>query len=300
MEGEHYYHMFANGDDAKNFITSELDFKKAFNRFAVCSFLTSASVLSFSVEDTHPHALLYGMYSQCIAFKEMYESMSVRSIARSRGSAKDVNLHCEIYEISDEHYLMNVGAYTIVQAIKDVKAVMPYDYLYGTGALYFRSRYSVLPWLIDDNGNVCTPVPLASLTLQERCSLCGTRARMPEEWTTCNGFILPTCFVDVTRFEEIYRTHNCFRVFLSSRKAMDVDLMAKMSEVRGVVIDDLEARKLCMESCQRLFRRNSTTHLNAQERIMLSRHIRQKYHLSFRQLASLVHVPEDELRKYVK
>lgn len=135
---------------------------------------------------------------------------------------------------------------------------MPYDYLYGTGALYFRSRYSVLPWLIDDNGNVCTPVPLASLTLQERCSLCGTRARMPEEWTTCNGFILPTCFVDVTRFEEIYRTHNCFRVFLSSRKAMDVDLMAKMSEVRGVMSETVSKKFHHSSQCSGAYHAFST------------------------------------------
>ena len=46
MEKEHYYHMFANGDDAKNFITDESEFKAAFNRFALCQYLTGAVALS--------------------------------------------------------------------------------------------------------------------------------------------------------------------------------------------------------------------------------------------------------------
>ena len=73
--------MFANGDDAKNFITSEQEFKLAFNRFGVCAYLTGATVVSFSVEDTHPHALLWGTRPACTKFKEMYENLSIKSIA---------------------------------------------------------------------------------------------------------------------------------------------------------------------------------------------------------------------------
>ena len=297
---EHYYHMFANGDDAKNFITSQQEFKSSFNRFGVCSFLSGAVVVSFSEEETHPHGLLWGTYAQCLKFAQTYETMSVRSIAKRRGSAKDVNFHLELEEITDESYLMNVATYTIVQPTKDGKAVMPYDYEYGTGPLYFRNPKTVLPWLIDDDGNICTPVPLGSLTLRQRREICGTRTPMPDEWLVCNGFILPTSFVDIKRFESIYRTHNCYRAFLCSKKSQDEAILNRMSAIRGVVIDDLEARKLCAESCIQLFGRTATTHLTAQERIVLARHLRNQYRLSFRQLSKLVHVPESELRKYVK
>lgn len=123
-----YYHLFANGDDAKDFITTENEFKSAFNRFAVCSYLSGATVVSASVEDSHPHSLLWGYQHQCESFKNFYEKISRRSIVQRRGSLDGVRLNCQIYEITDNQYLKAVGTYTIVQATKDGKAVMPYDY----------------------------------------------------------------------------------------------------------------------------------------------------------------------------
>lgn len=300
METKSFYHLFSNGEDARNFITNEKEMKLAFNRFAVCSFLTGAIVVSDSVEDTHPHALLWGTYSQCYEFKILYESLSIRSIAKRRGSAKDVSLECELYEITDEQYLMNVATYTIVQATKDGKPVMPYDYKYGTGALYFRSKNAVLPWLIDDDGNLLKPVPLGSMTEKARREICGTRFKLPDEWLVCDGFILPSNYVDIKRFERIYRTHNCFRAFMCSKKSQDEAILKKMSDIRGVVIEDIEARRLCAETCLELFSKKTTAHLTTQERILLAQTLRKRYRLSHRQLSGLIHIPEAELRKYVK
>lgn len=104
---EKYFHLFANGDDARNFITSENDFKAAFNRIAICSFLTEAVVLSASVEDTHPHILLRGTAEQCQRFKNLYEKMSLKYIVSTRGTSDGVVLIAELYEIRDIQYLRN-------------------------------------------------------------------------------------------------------------------------------------------------------------------------------------------------
>ena len=300
MEKEHYYHMFANGDDAKNFITDEKEFKAAFNRFALCQYLTGATVLSFSIEDTHPHSLLYGSYQRCRAFADMYVDLSIRSVVQKRGSKDGLILSCEILQIDDEQYLKNVGTYTITQATKDGKAVMPYDYLYGTGALYFRSRNAILPWMIDDSGHQIEPVKLGSLPVMEQRRLSGSRICLPPDYLVCNGFVLPTNYVDVRHFESIYRTHNCFRAYMSSGKARDEEILRRMSEWRGVVIEDIQARELCRESCQQLFGKQTTRHLSTTERISLAQNMRKLYKISYRQLSSLVGIPELELRKYVK
>lgn len=300
METEHYYHMFANGDDAKDFITSEEDFISAFNRVAVCAHLTGVTVLGFSVEDSHSHKLLKGTLEKCNEFKDRYERLSVRHIAKTRGSAEGVNIHYELCEVDEESYLMHVGTYVICQPTKDGKPVLPEHYRYSTAALYFRGKYSILPWLIDDNEDQCRPVTLGSLTIRERQKICGTKATLPDEWLVCNGFILPTNYVNVRMFEGIYRTPNCFRVFSCSTRKQDEVILSRMSEVRGVNIADLEARQLCREACAELFGRSTTRHLTAQQRISLAQHLRRKYHLAYRQLDFLVHVPQSELRKYVR
>ena len=300
MKTEHYYHMFANGDDAKNFITSEREFKAAFNRVGLCAFITGVIVVAFSIEDSHPHILLWGTYEDCLKFKMLYESMSIRCIARRRGSADGVVLHCELYEVTDESYLKNVATYTIVQATKDGKAVMPYDYLYGTGALYFRNEFSVLPWLIDNFGKVTEPVKFGSLKDKEKSEYCWSKTYVPDEWLVCNGFILPTNYVDIRRFESIYRTHNCFRAFLSSGKNSDAPIAAKMAEIRGVQIEDLEARRICETVSFDLFSKRTARHLNTEERLQLAQTLRSRYHLAHRQLSFLTYIPESELRKYIR
>lgn len=77
---KHYYHLYSNGNDAKNFIITEGDFVAAFNRIGLCCCLSGVSILSFSIEDTHIHALLYGTSDECNHFKRLFEEKSLRSI----------------------------------------------------------------------------------------------------------------------------------------------------------------------------------------------------------------------------
>lgn len=300
MIENNYYHMFANGADAKNFIISESDFVAAFNRIGVCAYSCNVTVVAASVEDTHPHVLLYGGFEQCKIFKSMYESMSLRYIGRRRDSSYAVKLKCELLKIEDDAYLKNVAAYTIVQATKDGKAIMPYDYLYGTGALYFRSPHTVLPWLVDAQGNILKPVRFAELTMKARRAICCSRVFVPDDWIVCNGIILPTNYVDINRFERIFKTHNCFRAFLCSGKKNDAMVLNAMAEARGLAMDDLEARTVCASLCKQKYGVQSSKFLNMQERLLLAQDLRSQYHLGYRQIAFLSRLPEFELKKYVR
>lgn len=295
-----YYHMFANGDDAKNFITSVQDFVAAFNRIGICAYSSKVTVVAASVEDTHPHILLFGSKDDCIVFMHLYESMSIRYIAHSRGSSLDVKLKCELLEISDDTYLKNVAAYTIVQATKDGKAIMPYDYLYGTGSLYFRSPHSVLPWLVDEEGNIHKPKDFGTLTVKEKRAICCSRTMIPDDWKICNGFILPTNYVDIKCFEGIYKSHNCFRAFMCAGKNNDVMLLNAMAEARGLAMDDLEARSICEYVCKHKFGVRSSKTLNMNERLLLAQDLRTQYHLGFRQLSLLTKLTESDLKKYIR
>lgn len=296
---KHYYHLFSNGEDAKNFIITTDDFVAAFNRIALCCFLSKAVVLSFSIEDTHIHALLYGTWDECNRFKRLFEENSLRSIVAKRGTSDGVHLHCELDEITDENYLMNVAIYTIIQATKDGKAVMPYDYRFGTGALYFRNEYTVMPWLLDKSGRIEEPSCFGQLSAREKRRICGSRENIPDSWLVCNGFILPMNYVDVARYESIFRTHNCFRVFMSSGKEKSKIVQERMAYVSGVTVEDLEARELCESTCLELFGRKGIRHITPQQRLTLARELRRRYHLSYRQLSALTRLPETELRTYV-
>lgn len=295
-----HFHFFANGDDAKDFIVSELDFKAALNRVAVSAQLSGATVLAASIEDTHPHVLLWAGEEQAHMFLRTYEDLSIRYISRHRGSSRGVTLHCELCEIHDESYLMNAASYVIVQATKDGKAILPYDYLYGTGALYFRKPGTILPWDHDYNGHLYPQTELGSLPVRTQWSICNTKIPMPANWIVVNGIIHPKSYVDIGAYEHIFKTHNCFRAFMSSGKNRDEAVRHTMSSIRGVTLDDIEARGLCQAKCVELFAKTTTKHLTTDQRLNLAMEMRRQYALSFRQLAALTKLPETEIRKYVR
>lgn len=299
---QEYFHLCANGADSRNFIIREEDYLAAFNLVGVCAANTDVVVVSFSIEDSHPHVLLWGTLKHCSEFKALYETQYVHYAAATRPGGADIVLHCELYSIGDDvDYLQNVAVYTIIQATKDGKAVMPYDYRWGTGSMVFRKSYFIPVWQFDDRGAVCQPVTFGSLGTRSRRALLHTRSlSIPDHWLVCNGVILPSNYVDVTRFESIYRTHNRFRVYLSSPRKREEMMLARMVEERGVSLEDLEARKACGDICKQLFGTRDPRRLDTRRRIQLAQRLRSQLRLTFRQLATLVRLPETEVRSFVR
>ena len=297
-----YFHVCANGADSRNFIISEDDYYTAFNYFGVCAANTEVEVVSFSIEDSHPHALLWGTRLECSRYTVLYESLYTHYAAATRNGGADLVLRCELYPIGDDmDYLRNVAVYTIIQPTKDGKSVMPYDYLWGTGSLYFRNGFYTPVWYFDKEGTIRQPVSFISLGAREKRTLLHTRNYMiPDDWLVCNGFILPENYVNIERFESIYITFNRFRVFLSSPKSREEVMLAKMAEERGVMMEDMEARRACGDCCKRMFGTRDPRRLDPRNRLSLAQQLRRQLRLTYRQLATLVRLPETEIRAFVR
>ena len=296
-----FFHVCAKGADSRNFVISKADYFAAFNLIGVCAANTEAVVVSFSIEDSHPHILLWGTKVECSRFKVLFETCYTHYAAATRKGGSDLFLRCELYPIGDDlDYLRNVAVYTIIQATKDGKSVMPYDYPWGTGSMYFRNGYYTPVWLFDKEGSIRQPVSIGSLGTRVKRTLLHTRIlSVPDEWLVCNGFILPYNYIDVERFESIYGTFNRFRVFLSSPRSREETMLARMSEFRGVMMEDLEARTVCGDCCKQLFGTRDPRKLDPRDRISLAQQLRKQFKLTFRQLATLVRLPETEIRTFV-
>ena len=217
MNRKEFFHLCANGAEVRNFIICRNDYAAAFNLIGVCAANIDVMVVSFSLEDSHPHILLYGTYGACVAFKNLYEQL----------------------------YLRHAAIYTIIQATKDGKPVMPYDYPWGTGSMYFRSGYYTPVWYFDTEGRIQEPV-------------------------------------------------------LFSPKKREEEMLSRMSDYRGIALEDQEARNICGEVCKQLYGIRDPRRLKGGQRLELARELRHRHHLTFRQLSLLVRLPESEIRFYVR
>ncbi len=300
MNKRHYFHLCSDGSLSRSFILSRKDFMAAINIVALCAANSSVIVLAFALEDTHPHFLLYGTFEECFAFKQLFESIYIRYAANTRQGGADLILDIEMYPADgDLRQLRSVAAYVVYQPTKDGKQVMPFDYLWGSGPMYFRSRQSVLPWLVKDDGTIAQAVSFGSLPVDEQRSVCHSRKfAFPDSWQVANGIVLPTNYVDVARFEAIFQTTNCYRVFLSGSSKRDEDIVMEIAQARGVTIEDSEARALCSDKCKDLFGIRDVRRLPTTDRLELARKLRREHNMTARQLASVVRLPEGEIRRF--
>lgn len=293
-----FYHLTGDGAVIKHFIDGDIDYRSAFNLIAVCAFHAGVVVLAFCLEDTHPHILLYGTYDACLKFKLLFESSYLHHVARTRSSSAGMNLDLDLIVISDNDHLMNAGTYTIVQPTKDGKNIMPYDYRWGTGSMYFRPKHHSSIWCLDEDGIYQKPVPAKEVGARQLRAICCSRMTIPGDWLICNGLILPDNYVDVTLYESIYRTANCFRTFLSAGRKQQQEIQQQLAAYRGVAFEDAEAKELCGDCCQQLFGFRDVRRLNSQQRLNLAQQLWRQFRLSRRQLATLVRLPYMEICKY--
>lgn len=302
MSQKQFYHICAKGTDARNFILCTDDSYAAFNLIGVCAANSRAIVVSFSIEDSHPHILLWGTYDDCLAFMLMFDNLYRHHAAATRIRDTELYLHCELYPIGDdEDYLRNVAVYTIIQPTKDGKPVMYYDYRWGTGSMYFRSGYYTPVWYFDQEGTLRKPERFGDQdAVMKRLLLHSRSLTVPDDWLVCNGFILPVNYIDVPRFENIYQTHNRFRVWTSSPKKREEEMNLRMAEYRGVAFEDLEARKRCGDICKQLYGTRDPRRLSGTQRIAVAQQLRHQFRLTFRQLSTLVRLPEPEIRAHVR
>ena len=298
-----FYHITANGADARHFITCDAEYYAAFNLIGVCAANSpGVIVVSFSIEDSHPHILVWGTRENCALFKDRFENLYRHYVAATRKGGADLVFHCELYPIGDdESYLLNVAVYTIIQPTKDGKPVMYHDYRWGTGSMYFRSGFYTPVWYFDETGIIRQPERFGDQDALTKRNLLHSRLwSIPDDWLVCNGFILPSNYIDVSRFESIYGTHNRFRVFLSSPRKREEEMLRRMSEQRGVMLEDLEARKVCGDVCKKMYGTRDPRRLDATQRIALAQELRRQYRMTFRQLATVVRLPETEIQAYVR
>ena len=290
-----YYHFYSEGNLAAELFLSKSDYVAALNRMAVCAArFPGVVVVAFTFEDTHVHFLLFCLEEEGKAFCDLFKRLTMIYLSNTRGG-KPADLHVlfDVEEIEDESYLKRVGAYVAIQPTKDGKGIMPYDYPWGSAPLYFRGEKAVPVWCVDRHGIVRNAIRIGEMSYREKRRQLKTSVRLPDDWLFCNGMVLPSNYVDVSRFEQIYKTHNAYRAFMS--RSSDSEMIQQTASVRGVSLPDREMRDACRTLCREIYGVRDVRTLDSARRLDLARHLRRRYLISNKQLSRIVHVPTDEI-----
>ena len=296
-----FFHLFSNGEDAADFVLDEKDCTATVNRIAIVAHRTGVVIVAYDVESTHLHVLIYAIEEKADAFRFELQRDTRLYITLTRGTNVGAVFNLSMYRIDDEKYLHTAATYVICQATKEGRRIMPYDYRWCTAPLYFRSGINDRLWRVGADGTDRPVIKMKDISCRNRRDLFRTRdTNIPEDWEVCEGMILPSSFVDIQMFENIFRTHNAFRVFMASSRDGDRVVISKMADTRGVSLEEDEARKVCASLCKQIFGKSNPRLLKTGERIHLAQEMRKRYNVGYSQLARRVCLPESEIRKYIK
>jgi len=291
MEG--LFHIFSDGSKSADLFIGEKEFKDAVNRLAISAYISGVKTIAFSLQDTHVHLLAYGELDGIINFIHQFKKRTNDYLTRFRH--RNTGLSFSFLEVTDDDYAKNVASYVICQATKDGKKTLPIDYKWSSAALYFRTEDINANWTKDGKIFNIGSTPHRNIKPLFHCNV-----KLPGNWQFCNGMILPSSFIDIDRFESIFRTHNCYRVFCGGGSGRDNVIADKMYNCFGANYEEAEAREFAANCCRRLFGHRNIRTLDVRQRIELARIIRKEHHLGYSQLSRRVYLPESEVRRYVK
>jgi len=293
------YHIYSNGADSTDLFVCESDMDAAMNRIAVSAVISGISVMGFCIQDTHIHLLVKGIMDKVCHFAKEYQRRTRDYISRFTDNVIN-DFRLDVLPVTDLDYAKQVGAYVICQATKDGKNVLPQDYRWSSASLYFRQVRNDLLWINDVSGLPGKIYSMGELSKNYQRKTFHVSNRLPDNLCVCNGIILPSSFVHYNEFEQLYKTHNAFRVFCGSSSAKDREIMQKMSEFSGISLDEREARQIASKVCLEEFKICDIRKLDTEQRMSVARILRLRYKIGLSQIARPVFLPEKEIRKYIK
>jgi hypothetical protein len=257
------FHIYSYGTNVNLLFESREDKIFIMNIIAAYSYGCGLKILVDQIMNTHFHIIASGNAEGCNRFSLRLLAALNKFINR-KGRSSHINgkLEISIDKINDSDELKNKIIYVYRNALAAGCPLMPWKYEWGPGDIYFVDH--------DELSMIGTPLSEMSYYVQRRKF--HTHARLPKEWrVNREGMILPQCYFDWKRVEQLFGTPFVFISFLHQKKEQRIRIEAGFSNRAIEALSDSELRKEAKEMCRDLFGRSSLSKATISERISISR-----------------------------
>ncbi|MBO4571874.1 MAG: hypothetical protein J5699_08120 [Bacteroidales bacterium] len=284
-----YYHICSDGNHSFSLFNTRHDFVNAMNRIAICSIRFKVVILAFVLMDNHFHfAVRADSEEECILFiKEIKRLMGMHFNYVGEDNNPFKGIPVKVIPVTDEDYLRALICYIIKNPTKARKGMF-YNYPWGSGSLYFSS---------ENKNTHRKPMAVSGLTVDEVRRICETHQNIPKNWVLADGYLLPENYIAVAEVEALYKTSRSFMFHLSLNK--DEAIETNYGEWNEIGMDDVELRAERDRIIVQRFGLRRVSKLSATERLSLAKELRHKYLCSRKQLSRMVHLPLEEIDRFI-
>ena len=282
-----YYHVSSHGLERNDIFKCDADFVQGMNDVAICVLDYDVSILCFCLMNNHFHFLLFGTLEECRRFAEEYKRRCGIRMRRGCGEVKGLkSLDIQIDFVDSKEYLENVIAYILRNPMSAGIRVMPYNYKWSSARLYFN----------DPKSSVCEK--LNDMSERKRFRLLKSWKPVPDYYCVGeDGFVLPSCYVDVNRVEQIFGSPARLMFLLSKKVENEVELC--MGIANQITMTDQEIATQMKTLMLNHFGASSIEQLSAEQRISLCLLLKRNYRANVKQIARLTRLAVDIVEKVV-
>ena len=257
------------------------------NHVALCYLKYNVRVLCFCLMGNHFHFILSGPYQECWKFGNEYKRMCAMMMKRTQESdagMKDVEL--QVKEITDINYLENAIAYVLRNPIVAGFRLMPHQYEWCSGDMYFRRSYIASGRRAD------------SFSIKELSRQLNSNIKIPEHYVIDeSGMISPLNYIDYKAVEDIFKHPSRLLGLLSAKKETEFEIFMGVADNYTPDIEEL--KDSVRELIRVEFGVKAVSQLSMEQRVLLCGLMRKNFRASRKQIALITRLNMETINKVV-
>ncbi|MBQ8421327.1 MAG: hypothetical protein IJX11_03605 [Bacteroidales bacterium] len=282
-----YYHVSSHGLEKNDIFKTRKDFILGMNDIAICVLGFDVRILCFCLMSNHFHFVLYGTSEVCRLFSEEYKRRCAMRMRRAAGEVQGMRtVDVQVNLISSREYLENVVTYVLRNPIAAGIKVLPNHYRWSSADLYFRGEFQETGERLND------------LSDRKRFRIMRSRVQVPDNYIVdADGMVLPSCYVDSSTMEDLFRHPSRLLMLLAKRVENDVELQLGIAEQIGMTDQDILTQMPVL--IRKEFGKDSIEQLSMEQRIRLCVLLKRNYNAGIKQIARITRLEPEAVAKVV-
>lgn len=288
MSEREFYHVCSEGLEKRLIFNNRKEFIAGMNHIAICSLKYDVTILCFCLMSNHFHFILSGPYHECWKFGNEFKRMCAMMMKQMQGigeGMKDVDIM--IKKITDKEYLESAIAYVLRNPIVAGFRLMPHQYPWSSGDMYFRNSYCPTGRRADSFG-------YKELTQH----ILNSKIEIPGDYIIDEaGMISPLCYVDYKTVEALFRHPSRLMGMLSAKKEYEFEIFLGIADKYTPDLEEL--RDSVHELLKVEFGVRTVSQLSMEQKIRLCGMMHRNFRASRKQIALITRLNLETINKII-
>ena len=287
------FHYCCRGLKTDLIFADEREFIAGMNRIGVCYLYCiekglPVQIAAFCLMSNHFHFVLYGSEEATELFINHYVLLSGKWIQAHRGERLHGKLSIGHWPAQSTETIRNKVVYTLRQTLEAGIQLTPQGYPWCSARLMF----------FDSKETVKSCNAISNYSGREALKTFNTRLDLPNDWMVMsNGMIWPGCYTDWGAAQKLFSGVKDF-MFCLNNGNIDKAVNSEMY-IEKPAIPDTELRNRAISLVKGLFDKSGFGSCSAEERIQIANLLKKELHCGSKQLARIVMMDEEELRRRI-